>query len=152
MRITKEIGMTVAPRFSVIKPDLHTFFHIDFEWWKQYDNNWRVHLQSCLCPEHQEAFTNTENVEEIDWIDPITAEIFPVDGLQHTLMTHCAKQDGFISSNTTLVDAVFRVFLANGNSPATPLELSSMIGRSPEIILRTLSGDKVYKGIRPCHK
>lgn len=144
--------MTVAPRFSVIKPDLRTFFHIDFKWWKQYDNNWRVHLQSCLCQEHQEDFKNAANIEEIDWIDPNTAEIFPVDGLQHTLMTHCAKQEGFISSNTTLVDAVFRVFLANGNTPTTPVELSAQIGRPADIILRTLAGDKVYKGIRPCQK
>jgi hypothetical protein len=48
-----------------------------------------------------------------------------------------------------LVDAVLRVFLANGNTPQTPRELGEKLGRRPETILRTLSGRQVYKGIRP---
>ena len=65
-------------------------------------------------------------------------------------MDHCAKQDGFYSTQTALVDAIFRVFLANGNTPLSPLELSDKIGKPAETILRTLSGSQVYKGIRPC--
>jgi hypothetical protein len=85
----------------------------------------------------------------IDLIDPQTAEVHPVAGLQHTLLTHCALQPDFINSRTTLVDAVFRVLLANENKALTPLELSAQIGRPAETILRTLSGPRVYQGIRP---
>ena len=73
-----------------------------------------------------------------------------MDGLQHILITHCAKEEGFISERTALVDAVFRLFLANGNTAMTPLELSERLGKPPETILKTLSGPRVYKGLRPC--
>jgi hypothetical protein len=88
--------------------------------------------------------------EKVDWVDPDTAEVQQVDGLQHVLITHCAKEPDFISERTALVDAVFRIFLANGNTPLTPVELAERLGRPPETILRTLSGMRVYKGLRPC--
>ncbi len=143
--------MNDAKRFSLVKPTLETPFHIDFDWWKQHDNNWRVFLYSYLCPEHQAAFADTGQEVRVDWVDPETAEVRTVDGLQHILMTHCARQPDFVTSNTTLVDAVFRVLLANGNEPLTPIQLGNAIHRPPETILRTLSGMQVYRGIRPSH-
>jgi len=136
-------------RFSLIKPTLQTPFHIDFDWWRQNDTSWRIHLRSCLCEEHQKAYADVNSHEEIDWVDPETAEVHSVDGLQNVLMTHCARQPDFITSYTTLVDSVFRIFLSNGNSPLTPVELGELTGRSPQMILNTLAGTKVYKGIRP---
>jgi len=142
--------MTSQP-FSLVKPTLNTPFHIDFDWWKDHDNNWRIFLFSCLCPEHQDSFRDQSLSNMIDWIDPETAEIRMVDGLQATLIDHCAKQPNFYTQNTALVDAIFRVFLANGNIPMTTTELSDKIGKPAEVILRTLGGITVYKGIRPCH-
>jgi hypothetical protein len=72
-----------------------------------------------------------------------------VDGIQHILTTHCARQSDFLTRTTTLVDSVFRVFLANGNQPLTIQELSDKIGKPAVTLLRTLSGPKVYYGIRP---
>jgi len=57
-------------------------------------------------------FANQSNEFFIDWVDPVTAEIIQVDGLQSTLMDHCAKQDGFYSAQTAMVDAIFRVFFS----------------------------------------
>jgi hypothetical protein len=34
----------VIQRPSLIKPNLNTPFHIDFSWWKENDNNWRIFL------------------------------------------------------------------------------------------------------------
>lgn len=136
-------------RTSLIKPKLTSLFQIDFDWWKKNDRNWRVFLRSFLCEEHQQLFADVENDEIIDWVDPKTAEIKQVDGLQHILITHCAKQEGFLSSNMALVDAVFRIFLSNGNKPLSPIELGELLNRQPELILRTFSGLRVYKGIRP---
>lgn len=136
--------------FSFVKPGLTTSYHIDFDWWKDHDSNWRVFLFSYLCPEHQAAFSGNVTNVMIDWIDPETAEIHQVDGLQSTLMNHCAKLDGFYTEQTALVDAIFRVFLSNGNAPLTPIELSDRIGKPAETILRTISGQNVYRGIRPC--
>lgn len=143
----------VNPRkFSLIKPTVETPFQIDFEWWKQHDNNWRIYLYSCLCEEHQEAYSHIENNAYIDSIDPDTAEVHTVDGLQHVLMTHCAKQPDFITQNTALVDGVFRTLLAHANEPKTPKELSDILGKPANTILRTLAGPRVYKGIRPVHE
>jgi len=136
-------------RFSIVKPTLQTHYHIDFDWWGQNDRDWRVHLMSLLCSEHQEAFADFKVDEMVDWIDPETAEVQLVDGLQHIIITHCAKEDGFISDRTALVDAVFRIFLANGNDPMTVTELAERVGRPPFTILKTLSGGRVYRGLRP---
>jgi hypothetical protein len=142
--------MSELKRFSLVKPTPETPFHIDFAWWKQHDNNWRVHLHDCLCSEHQEVFSNLEDESWVDWIDPETAEVKRVDGLQHVLITHCARQTGFLTVNTTLVDAVFRTFLANGNVPMSPNGLAVQINRPADTILKTLAGPQVYKGLRPC--
>ncbi len=142
--------MAEVKRYSLVKPTIQTKFHIDFDWWSQIDNDWRVFLQSLLCPEHQQAYSEASFEELIDWIDPETAEIQHVDGLRHILITHCARQPGFITDHTTLVDAVFRIFLSNGNSPLSSIELAEKLGRPPETIIRTLAGIHVYRGIRPC--
>jgi hypothetical protein len=142
--------LTDGKKFSLVKPTLETCFHIDFDWWSKNDRSWRVYLRSELCPEHQKAFEEMPNEQDVDWVDPETAEVHQVDGLQQVLIAHCAKQEGFITPHSTLVDAAFRVFLANGNAPLTPIELSERLGRPADTILKTLSGIRVYKGIRPC--
>lgn len=144
--------MSEVKRFSLVKPTTDTPFSIDFDWWKQHDSNWRIFLYSYLCPEHQATFAEAQPDITVDWVDPETAEVSQVDGLQHVLMTHCARQPEFISANSMLVDSVFRVLLANGNEPMTPNQLSEVIRRPANTILQTLSsGTQVYKGIRPRH-
>jgi len=136
-------------RFSLIKPTLQTPFHIDFEWWRQNERDWHVYLRSLLCPEHQEVLADFQEGEMIDWIDPKTAEVKPVDGIQHLLMLHCARQPDFVTEHTAMVEAVFRLFLTNDNMPMTAEELGARLNRPPETVLRTLSGPRVYKGLRP---
>ena len=138
-----------AKRSSLIKPKLTSPFQIDFDWWKNHDRDYRVYLRSFLCEEHQKMFEDLDNDEVIDWIDPKTAEITQVDGLQHILISHCAKDESFLNSRMALVDSVFRVLLSNGNKPMTSEELGEILNRPPSTILRTLSGIRVYKGIRP---
>jgi len=136
-------------RYSLVKPTVNTPFHIDFEWWQENDREWRVHLLSCLPPEYQQAFAEAES-EEVDWIDPETAEVQRVDGLQHTLINYAANNPDFIGVHTTLVESIFRVLLANGNLALTPAELGERLNRPANMILRTISGVRVYRGIRPC--
>jgi hypothetical protein len=133
----------------LLKPTVSTPFHIDYDWWKANDRSWRVHLRSCLCEEHQEMYSELSGDEKVDWIDPETAEVQRVDGLQHTLISHCATQEQFITEHTTLTEALFRTFLANGNQPLSPDQLAEHLDHVPEKILQTISGTRVYKGIRP---
>lgn len=134
-----------------IKPGPYTKFHIDYSWWERESRELRVYLLSHLCPEHRTQFESLAETDIVDWVDPETAEVERVDGLQHALRTHCAQQPGYVEEHTSLVDAIFRVFLANGNTPLTPMELAERIGRKGQgmTILKTLSGARVYKGLRP---
>lgn len=141
--------MNEVRKFSLIKPTLQTPFHIDFEWWRASDTNWHIALQSLLCAEHQEAFANLPEGQMIDWVDPESAEVHQLDGRQNTLISHCAQQPGFLDEHTALVDAIFRLLLANGNLPMSAEELGTKLNRPPEIILKTITGSRVYKGLRP---
>ena len=137
---------------TLVKPTLDTPFHIDYGWWERKGLRIGVELRSHLCQEHRKIFSQDFDADEkIDWVDEKTGEVRRVNGLQHVMSVHCSKQPDYISQNLSLVDAVFRVFLARGNKPLTCRELGSVTGRLPEKILRTLSGRQVYKGIRPVH-
>ena len=131
------------------KPSVKTPFHIDFDWWKDNERDWHVFLRSLLCPEHQQIFADVEEGQMIDWIDAVTGEVRPVDGIEHALMSHCALLPDFVSERTALVEAVFRLFLVNGNVPMSAQQLSERLHRPAETILRTLAGPRVYRGLRP---
>jgi len=134
---------------SLLKPSIQTPFHIDFAWWEQNDRDWHIFLRSLLCAEHQQAFNDVEEGSLIDWIDPRTAEVKPVDGIQHALMSHCALQPDFVNAHTSVVEAIFRIFLVNGNQPMNAVDMAKSLNRPAETILRTLSGARIYRGLRP---
>ena len=136
-------------KFSLVKPTVDTPFHIDFDWWQETDSNWRIFLLSFLCEKHQETFSDKSDSLKIDAVDLQTAEVHPVDGFLHTLMNHCAKMEDFIPDNLPLIGRIFRIFLANGNEPLTPQQLSEMVNKPARTILVTIGGYQVYKGIRP---
>lgn len=142
--------MVKVKKLSLIKPGLDTPFHIDFDWWRKNDREWRVYLRSLLTEEELARFSTIIDGEElVDWVDPETAEVHQVDGLQHVVITHTAQKEGFLSEHTAIVEAIFRLMLKNGNSPMTPNEIAEELRRDPKQILRTLSGVRVYRGIRP---
>jgi hypothetical protein len=131
------------------KPSLDSKFHIDFGWWEREGRELRVDVAKHLRPEFQPALGSSGSGRMIDAVDPETGEVRPVDEMQYALRTQTRTVDEFLTEHTTLVDAVFHVFLANGNQPLTPSELSDRINRPAQTILRTLSGRSVYKGLRP---
>ncbi|MDH5506220.1 MAG: hypothetical protein OEZ02_03240 [Anaerolineae bacterium] len=141
--------MSDVKRGSLVKPTLQTSFHIDFSWWRENDRDWRVHLNSLLCTEHQAAFADIQEGEDVDWVDPETAEVLKVDGLQHVLLSHCSQQDDFLTQQTALVEAIFRLYMKNGNNPLSVNEIADQLERPASTILRMLSGGRVYRGIRP---
>lgn len=140
---------TQARRPSFLKPSTKTPFHIDFDWWKENERDWQVYLRSLLCLQHQEALASLAEGQMIDWVDEVSAEVKQVDGIQHALMSHCARQPEFLTAQTALVEAVFRVFLVNGNQPMSLDDLAVRLKRPANTILSTLGGSRIYKGLRP---
>src|SRR5258706_6691581 len=140
--------MVEGKRPSLVKPSVNSLFHVDFDWWQKTERDWHVYLRTLLCPEHQEAFANVEQVQSIDWVDPVTAEVKLVDGVQNTLMMHCVKQPGFLTAQTALVEAVFRLFFPNGNVPLSSQDLGDKLKRPPATVLHPLVEVPGYNGIR----
>jgi len=137
------------PLKFLIRPTLDTKFHIDYSWWDRADRELEIFMRSHLCSQHQETFAELDASALVDNVDPETAEVTRVPGIQNVLITHCAQQPDYITRQTSLVNAVFRIFLANGNTPLTARELAERLGRQPNMVLRTFSSSRVYKGIRP---
>lgn len=134
---------------SLVKPGPDTPFHIDFAWWRQNDREWLVYLRSLIDPDYQHLLDKIEENEIVDWVDPVTAEVRQVDAIQYMLMAHLAADKTLVGEGTSLVESIFRVFLKNGNTPLNSAELGEILKRPPQTILRTLSGGRVYRGIRP---
>lgn len=133
---------------ALIKPTLDTKFNIDYSWWDRNSEDLRTYLLSHILPEQRERISQNEEHRVVDFIDPETGEITQLDELQ--LAIRLAAQDpNFINPQTSLVDSIFRVFLANNNVPVSPRELAERIGKDPVTILKTIGGIRIYKGIKP---
>ena len=135
---------------SLAKPTLDTEFTIDYSWWERNADDLRTYLLSHLLPEQRERLSQTSENRIVDFIDPETGEVTQLDELGLAIQT-AARDPNFINPHTSLVDSVFRAFLANGNQPMTPRELEEATGRPASLILKTLAGTRTYKGIRPYH-
>jgi hypothetical protein len=133
---------------SLAKPTLDTQFYIDYSWWDRNADDLRTYLLSHLLPEQRDRLSQSTENRVVDVIDPETGEVTQIDELGMAIQM-AAHDPNFINPHTSLVDSVFRVFLRNGNQPQTPHELEAATGRPASLILKTLAGARVYKGIRP---
>ena len=133
-----------------LRPTVDTKFHIDLDWWKEHNRDIRVYLRQSLCEECRKAYADIQDLGEVDWIDPVTAEVTREDGLWSTLRSCCSNKPNYITPNTPIIDSIFLTLVANGNKPLSPKELHERLDRRPaETILRMLTGGEVYLGIRP---
>jgi hypothetical protein len=131
-------------------PTVETKFHIDLDWWQQQRRDFRLELLNHLCADCKASFGSHRDTELVDWVDPETAEVKRVDGLWHSLRVCCSNRPEFLSPQTSLATAIFRLFLANGNEPLTPIEIWQRLGRrDPETILRLLVNGRSYYGVLP---
>jgi len=141
--------MPETKRPSLVKPTLETPFHIDFDWWRENDRDWKVYLRTLLGDEQADKLDSLTGEETFDRVDPETAEVLRVGALEYLLMRHFAAYPELFDEGVSMVEAIFRAFLQNGNQPLTAQQLGEMLERPPYTILRLLSGARVYRGIRP---
>jgi len=137
---------------KLLRPDVNTKFHIDYDWWAGQPRNVRVLIWEQLCSECKERFARDIDTGDIDWVDPDTGEITIVDGLTYSLRECCSQREDYITRTTPLATAIFRRFIANGNTPLSAVELHENTGRSdPRAILRVLLGKqtRTHYGMKP---
>ncbi len=132
---------------ALVKPTLDTKYHIDYSWWSD-PKALRTYLLSHLLPEQRERLSQSGESRVVDFVDAETGAVTQLDELQMAL-AEAASDPNFINPHTSLVDSVFRVFIANGNRPLSPRELEEQTGRSATVVLKTLSGARIYNGMRP---
>jgi len=135
---------------QVKRPTADTRFHIDFDWWERSELDLKTYLFSRL--DLGDETSLDMGVEQVDLVDDATGEVRTVDGFQYALQTYFSQLPEEFVRHTTLVDAVFYVLLANANRPMNAGELSEWVGREPAVILKTLSGHRIYQGIRPLYE
>jgi hypothetical protein len=135
------------PPDSVARPTEKTRFHIDYEWWKTATDDLWMYTISHLPAELREHLSNDPEDEMVDAVSPETAEVRRLSPLDHAFQV-AARADDFYGPHVSLVDAVFRVFLVNGNTPTSVRRLAKITGRPAATILKTIGGVQVYCGLR----
>ncbi len=136
---------------SLQRITLDTPFHIDLSWWKEQDKDLHIFMRE-ICLQYGIELESIEDAKtEVDLIDPNSGEVTHVSKAYFMVRTRCATRDDFITTNSSLVDALFKAFLANGNQPMTVTELAAAIGKPQQAatILRTIGGRRIYSGMRP---
>lgn len=130
----------------MLLPNLDTKFHIDFDWWEESNLDLNTFLFSRL--NIGEDAIQDSQLENVDLIDAKSGEVRRVDGFQYALQGYFRQLPEDFASQSSLVDSVFCVLLANANAPMSAAELADRTGREPDIVLRTLAGKNIYLGIR----
>jgi hypothetical protein len=137
---------------KLVRPDINTKFRVDYDWWKDRGRDIRLLIRDQLCSECSTKFQDYSDTQEIDWVDPSTGEVTVVDGLRYCLRECCSRKEDYVTRNTPLATAVFRVLIADGDTPMSVTEIHERIGKSdPKTLLRVLQGHEMrtHYGIRP---
>lgn len=138
-----------APR-RLRKPGRHTRFQIDYGWWEHNDEDLNIYLRRLLPADLRDQLPAADAAHDAlwDWVHPRTGRVFRLNALQRALREASQRAD-YIRSDSSLVDVLFRLLLANDNQPLSVSELAASSGRPAPLILKTIGGRRVYKGIRP---
>lgn len=144
--MTKRPHPAVRPP-AIKRPTAETRFFIDYDWWERSNLDLKTYLYSRLDIGDDLKLEGED--EKVDLIDPATGEVRQVDGFQYVLQTYFSQLPDDFAAQTSMVDAVFYVLLANGNQPMTAEAIAERLQKPVETVLRTLAGPTVYQGIRP---
>ena len=140
-----------SPKASSYKrPTADTRFQIDYNWWEEEGLDMKTYLYSRLPAGEEVTFDG--DFDEVDLVDLQTGEVKRVDGFEYVLQTQIGQMTSDYTARVPLAEAVFYALLANANQPMTALVLAEKVGRSPDVILKTVAGPKVYLGIRPIYE
>lgn len=139
-------------------------YFIDTAWYDEHNRSFRAVAQSRLCESCKEKL-GTETQERVPAIDPRTGRVvYEVRSVPYAenpmsvIRTCCAKKRDYITSETPIAEAIFRVFLASGNQPMSVERIREELGTyvsmgerphnyGLELIERVIKADRYY-GLR----
>ncbi len=137
---------------NLVRPDINTKFRVDYDWFADRGRDIRVLIREQLCTQCKSRFEDYSDTEDIDWVDPGTGEVTVVDGLRYCLRECCSRREDYITHTTPLSAAIFRVLVADGDTPMSAAEIYHRIGKTdPKTMLRMLLGPEMrsHYGVRP---
>ncbi len=135
-------------------------YYIDEKWYTAHNKSFRAVAQTRMCPTCRKKL-GTEVQERVPTVDNRGRVIYEMRAVPFAsnplseIRRHCSKEPGYLSAETPVLEALFRVFLANGNQPidldAIRDQLASYIpmsdrprGYSPELLKRLLETENQY--------
>jgi hypothetical protein len=139
-------------KLKLLRPTIETPFHVDWGWFESNHLSAESVIRRQLCEQHQREFEG-HDVEELDYVDSESGEVFRMDNLREATLSHCQWERDYLTHDMPLMQAILRIFLANNNQPLTPVEIVGRLERhDPEAILRLLTASGVNYGIVPARK
>ncbi len=128
-----------------VTPD--TRFYIDYSWWEESHLDLKTYLLTRLSLGGEAG--QEIAADQVDLVDSKTGEVRQVDSFQYLVRSYFNRHGNDLATQSSLVDAVFSVLLANGNEPLTAAEIAERVQRQPDLIAKTFGGPQIYHGIRP---
>jgi len=134
----------------IARPTPDTKFHMDWSWFERNHLNAENVIRDQLTPKVAKRFQEGAPIATVDYVDPQTGEVTPLDALREAIMNECQWEPHYLTGDMPLVQAVLRVFLANNNQPLAVTEIAQRLERvDPDPILRVLTSSGVQMGIVP---
>jgi len=142
-------------------------FFIDLSWYEQNGRSFCAMAQGRFCPSCQ-GKVGTRTEERLQTVEKKTnrvvyevREVGFGDQPMAVIRGCCSKQRNYITPETPVLESVYRVFLTNGNQPATLERVREQLGEwislrnrphgfAPELIERLIRHDTRY-GLRTFH-
>lgn len=139
-------------------------YFIDENWYRQRRRSFLAVAQARFCPACRERIGELTQ-ERVPVADPQTGRVvFELQTVRygdkpiHVIANCCSKSGDYITPETPVMEALFRLFLANGNQPADVDTLREKLeeyihlyckphGYAPELLERLIAADDFY-GIR----
>lgn len=137
-------------RFRLARPTVNSYFHVDWDWFRRNKLGIKSLVHNQLCPQCLREFSEGVEVQDVDYIDPETGEVFKINNLWEAILAHCQWQPNYLDNNMPLNQRILRVFLASNNEPMTVKALARELGLyDPNFLLRVLMASGVQNGVVP---
>lgn len=138
-------------------------YYVDEKWYTAHNKSFRAVAQTRMCPSCRRKL-GTEVQERVPTVDARGRVVYEMRSVPFAsnplseIRKHCSKESGYLTAETPVLEALFRVFLANGNQPidvdAIREQLAGYVpsterprGYAPELLQRLLDSSNQY-GLR----